>query len=181
MINVGITKRIEVFFLCSMFVSILQTSAQEISAKDYFSKAQEAYNTGNCPEAIRLGTEAVKKCEQEYGKENPYYVLYLVALARYYNSIGDYQETIRLDTEALHLREKLSGKDKFYANILGVLASCYALLENYPESIRLFTEAVQIQERILGVNHPDYLKTFDNLKYIQKVYADKQSEISMPK
>jgi CHAT domain-containing protein len=81
----------------------------------------------------------------------------------FYNQ-GNYNEAIRLETEALNIREKILGKEhSYYAASLSNIAAYNSELGNYSEAIRLDMEALSIYSKVLGKDHPDYARLLSNL------------------
>ena len=99
-------------------------------------------------------------CFFSFGNAQKYYY----ALARRQAQLGNYQEAIRLESEALKILEETVGNmSPDYAKVLNSLATYYYHTGNYQEAIRLETEALNIQEEVLGKKHPDYATFLNNL------------------
>ena len=78
---------------------------------------------------------------------------------------GNYAQAISLSTEAMHIYEKVYGKEHpDYAQSLNKLASYYSKLGNYTEAIRLGTEAMNIWEELYGKEHPNYATSLTTLR-----------------
>ena len=78
--------------------------------------------------------------------------------------MGNYNDAICIETEALGIRAKVLGKEHpDYAVSLNNLASYNAYLGNYSEAIALGTEALGICERVFGKEHPNYATLLNNL------------------
>ena len=85
-------------------------------------------------------------------------------MALYYSHLGNYNEAIRLGTEALNICETVFGKEHpDYAKLSNNLALYYSHLGNYNEAVRLGTEALNIYEKAFGKEHPDYATSLNNL------------------
>ena len=77
---------------------------------------------------------------------------------------GNYTEALQLGTEALHIFEKVFGKEHpDYATSLNNLAKYNSNLGNYVEAIRLGTEALHIREKVLGKENPYYAISLNNI------------------
>jgi CHAT domain-containing protein len=79
---------------------------------------------------------------------------------------GNYSEAIRLETEALNIREKVLGKiDPECARSYAILAIYQSASCNYDDAIRLGTEAFNICDQVSGLDDMDYATLLSNLAY----------------
>ncbi len=158
-------KKAYLFIVVFLMMYANHMHAQDISA--WLSKqtsADEKYNQGNYPEAVRLGTEAVDLCKKALGTEHPDYATSVTCLSLYYSSIGNYSEAIRLGTEAMEIRKKVLGTEHpDYAISLNNLMAYNYNLGNYSEALRFGTEAAEIYKKALGTEHPEYAASLGNL------------------
>ena len=85
-------------------------------------------------------------------------------LAKYNYYLSNYDEAIRLGTEALEItRENVGTDHPDYASWLNNLAMYIGKLGDYDEAIRLRIEAMEITGRTVGVDHPNYAIRLGNL------------------
>ena len=79
---------------------------------------------------------------------------------------GNYQEAIRLGTEAMIIYKKLYGEEHpDYAMSLNNMANYYCYLGNYTEAVRLVTQVMEIYKRIRGEEHHDYAQSLNDLAH----------------
>ena len=129
-------------------------------ANDY---ANLCYQMGDYETAVKVETE-VSNIYQANGSNQSNCAMSLNNLAMYYSALGDYNEAIRLGTEAMEVSKRVLGSDHpNYAMSLNNLAGYYAYLGNYNEAIRLGTEAMEIRKRVLGDENPNYAMSLNNL------------------
>ena len=142
----------------------LHTDVEKNIALCLSTEALKKARKGDYKEALSISEEVVSIFEKAFGKDNLYYAVFLVPLAKYVSLLGGYDKAIQLNMEALHIIESLIGNDNYYyALSLSSLAECYNANGNHSEAIRLGIEALQIQEKVLGKEHPDYANSLNSL------------------
>ena len=105
------------------------------------------------------------------GEDHIFYMNTILGIAVTYHELaynnyylGNYQEAIRLGTEACNILEKVYGKEHAdYATSLNNLSNYNISLGNYQEAVRLCTEALNIRRSVWGTAHPDYATSLNNL------------------
>jgi len=86
-----------------------------------------------------------------------------------YYSLGEYDNSFKMQEKSLKIREELYGDDsektaKSY-NLLGVI---YDAKGEYEKSEPLYEKALKIREEVLGENHPDTARSYNNLAGLYK-------------
>jgi CHAT domain-containing protein/predicted RNase H-like HicB family nuclease len=132
-------------------------------ADSLYLLGMEFYTNFDIENAVRSYTECADILKQQLG-ECPMYATALNDLSICYSSLANYEEAIRLSTQALHIREQILGKEHpDYALSLSNLATFQSGSGNYSEAIHLGTEALLIQEKVLGKDNLYYATSLNNL------------------
>ncbi len=142
-------------------------------ANSLHSQMMQAYQQGEYPEAIRVGSECLTLRKQVQGENHPAYATCLNNLAGLYYSMGDFPRAEPLYREAMAIVEKVLGKEHpDYATSLNNLALLYDSMGDYPRAEPLHREAMAIREKVLGKEHPDYATSLNNLAGLYKSMGD---------
>ena len=98
------------------------------------------------------------------GKKHPDYDVSLNNLALCNSYIGNFDETIKLETEALMIVEQVYGRGHpLYAISLSNLAGGYYGKSKYKEAINCYVEAANIFKNTLGIEHSYYASSLDKI------------------
>ena len=161
--------------------------AQSREANKLYKQGRKLYHAEKYKEAIfclqkcdSLDKAILKPTSKKYyrGEISIAYCLNNLALEKYYQ--GNYQEAIRLGTEAMEIKKKVLGEEHpSYATSLDNLAGYYDELGNYQEAIRLCTEAMEIRKKVLGKEHPDYAISLNNLASYYDALGNYQEAIRL--
>ena len=142
----------------------LHTDVEKNIALCLSAEALKKARKGDYKEALSISEEVVSIFEKAFGKNNLYYAVSLISLAKNVSLLEDYDKAIQLNMEALHIIESLIGEQNYYyALSLSNLAEYYAVDRNYSEALRLGMEALAICEKTISKERPEYATMLDNL------------------
>ena len=99
-----------------------------------------------------------------YKKEDETYAVLLNNLARFYNSMGDYEKAEPLYLKALKINEKILGnKYPDTATSYNNLAELYWLIGEYQKAEPLYLKALTIRKKVFSEEHPNTATSYNNL------------------
>ena len=86
-----------------------------------------------------------------------------------YYSLGEYDNSLKIQNKSYEIREKLFGKEsEITARSYDLLGVIYDKKGKYDKAKALYQRALKIREKILGENHPDTASTYNNLAELYK-------------
>lgn len=156
---------------------LLEWDSESI-AISIMSLATEYCKLGNFLKAISLCDEALTYLKEE----NTTKANILSNVAMCYSRLGMYNDAISLNKEALHIREKLSGREHpGYAITLGSLALDYITEGNYEEAMKSLNEEMMIIEKIYGRSHTNYAGSLTALSMLYWELGEYEKAIPLTK
>src|SRR5215510_566453 len=128
--------------------------AKEDLWKRHLDAGRKAYEQGHYAEAEKLLLLSLKEAER-FGATDIRFANTLGNLASVYRALGKYEESERLDRQALKIREKVLGpRHPDVATSLNNLAECFFLQGKYSDAKPLIERSLAIREKTLGADDP---------------------------
>lgn len=100
--------------------------------------------------------------------------LYYTSLSGLYAAIGDFEQALEYEIQALPLCKESNGEESVqYAHALLNVGEYFALNDNYLEAARSVQQAIEITRKMYGIEHQEYYKCLCKLASIY-IYLDKE-------
>jgi len=134
--------------------------------------AEYLYQLGEYDQLLAVGKEGIRINESVHGWENKHTAksIYLVGCGLY-SSEGNTDEAMRLQKEALEIRERILGRDDVdTADSMMIIASMLDWKGEKEKAMRMYKDALEIREKIFGRKHA---KTAETLSFIATMLDEK--------
>jgi tetratricopeptide (TPR) repeat protein len=103
-------------------------------------------------------------------------------LAANYSDLGNYQEALKLNKQALEMRQELFGeKHPDIATSLNSLGVTYRDLGNHQEALKLNKQALEMRQELFGEKHPDIAASLNNLGATYRDLGNHQEALKLNK
>ena len=124
----------------------------------------ELTDTRKFDEALSLGEQSLKRCEETLGKKHNKYAFCLFAIGRAYHLKSDYESAASFYEKSKEVRiHTVGASHDDYAKIITNLADVYFRKGEYEKAEKLHLEARSIHELNVGKQHISYSNSQTNL------------------
>lgn len=139
--------------------------------------ADEYYDQHDYQNVLNLYNKALEIEKTIVGENHPLYINTISICYRLEAVLQNYQNAIQLCSKVIHLREKLSRREKTKdASLLLELASFYSLTGNNHEAIQISTEAMLLYEKF-GKDKEGYAKSLLKISNYYRVLGNYKDAI----
>ena len=113
------------------------------------------------------------KLKAEFGDQHSNIAVFCINLAAAYNSLGYYNEAIKLYSEALQIKKTIFGdQDSAILHLYNRLASVYRSLENYQKALEMFSWSLELSKTLFGATSLNVAALYANLASVYRATGD---------
>ena len=147
-----------------IFKTVLGEESREYAASLH-SLAYYLYEQDDIMTALEYGKKAVEIRAKVLGEKNDDYAESLGNLGLYYAKVGQYHESIRLDTLAINIIKESKDRKRKYGHLYSQLADSYYETRNYPKAIESERMALQRYDSELFEDDLRNIRSYYNLSW----------------
>jgi len=139
-------------------------------------RVAELYASGNIPEAIRQGEEALQYTLQKFGNGSAIVATAMNNLAAIFHKAGKNDKAETLFLEALKIREAVYGEADV-STVLSIsnLAKFYKMLEKYDRAERYYERAFGLMRKMLNPGDPLLVDAKRSLDDVRRVISEREA------